>query len=107
MRTSALPDAQFKIIDLFAGPGGLDLAARQLGVPAEGIEWNADAYATRMANKLKGPRGDVRDYGPEKFHDCNVLVGGPPCQTFTVAGNGSGRRALEQVKEYAKRLGAG
>ena len=109
MPTSAPPDTQFKIIDLFAGPGGLDLAARQLGIPAVGIEWNAAAYATRQANGLEGEHGDVRDYGPddERFGDCNVLTGGPPCQTFTVAGNGSGRRALDQVKQYATRIGAG
>jgi DNA (cytosine-5)-methyltransferase 1 len=94
----------YTIVDLFAGPGGLDLAARQLGIPAVGIEWDDGACATRAANGLDTRQGDVRKFGPDQFKEANVLVGGPPCQTFTVAGNGSGRKALEQVLEFADRL---
>ncbi|MFG2653720.1 DNA cytosine methyltransferase [Streptomyces sp. NPDC048425] len=103
---AAPPSASpFKIIDLFAGPGGLDQAARQLKVPSMGIEWDKDACATRAANGLPTESGDVRDYGPTKFgEDFNVLAGGPPCQTFTVAGRGSGRRALDHVLTFADRL---
>lgn len=107
MLPPAPSDTPFKIIDLFAGPGGLDVAARQLGTPAVGIEWDDDACATRRANGLATVHGDVRDYGPEAFPECNVLTGGPPCQTFTVAGGGSGRRALDQVVGFAERLGSG
>lgn len=96
----------FSIVDLFAGPGGLDLAARQLGIPAVGIEWDGGACATRAANGLDTAQGDVRlfRHDGEQFKSANVLVGGPPCQTFTVAGNGSGRKALEQVYAFADRF---
>ncbi|UGQ13488.1 DNA cytosine methyltransferase [Yinghuangia sp. ASG 101] len=94
----------FTIVDLFAGPGGLDLAARRLGIPAEGIEWDDGACATRAANRLATRKGDVRRFGPEQFEHADVLVGGPPCQTFTVAGTGSGRKALDQVLEFADRF---
>ncbi|MFI0718478.1 DNA cytosine methyltransferase [Streptomyces sp. NPDC021224] len=94
----------FKIVDLFAGPGGLDLAARQLGIPAVGVEWDDGACATRAANGLDTKQGDVRLFGPDQFEQANVLAGGPPCQTFTVAGSGSGRKALEQVLEFADRF---
>jgi DNA (cytosine-5)-methyltransferase 1 len=94
----------FSIVDLFAGPGGLDLAARQLGIPSVGIEWDAGACATRAANGLDTRQGDVRLFGPEQFASANVLAGGPPCQTFTVAGSGSGRKALDQVLEFADRF---
>ena len=96
--------APFRIVDLFAGPGGLDLAARQLGIATVGIEWDEGACATRAANNLDTRQGDVRDFGPEQFTDANVLAGGPPCQTFTVAGSGSGRKALELVCEFADRF---
>lgn len=93
-----------KIIDLFAGPGGLDVAARWLGVPAAGIEWDPNAHHTRRAAGLGTTFGDVRLFGPDTFPDATVLCGGPPCQTFTVAGSGSGRRALDEVRELARRL---
>jgi DNA (cytosine-5)-methyltransferase 1 len=96
--------APFKIIDLFAGPGGLDVAAQALGVLVDrGIEWDDDACATRAAANLPTKHGDVREYKPSDFPDADVLAGGPPCQTFSVAGNGEGRAALDQVLEFANR----
>ncbi|MBB1251919.1 DNA cytosine methyltransferase [Streptomyces sp. OF3] len=93
-----------KIVDLFAGPGGLDVAAEKLGIPTVGVEWDAGACATRRAADLKTVEGDVRDYGPADFPEADVLAGGPPCQTFTVAGNGAGRRALDDVLAFVKRM---
>ncbi|MHC5704990.1 DNA cytosine methyltransferase [Streptomyces sp. PKU-MA01144] len=93
-----------KIVDLFAGPGGLDVAAEKLGIPTVGLEWDAGACATRRAAGLTTVEGDVRDYGPGNFPEVDVLAGGPPCQTFTVAGNGAGRRALDDVLAFVKRM---
>lgn len=95
---------QYKIVDLFAGPGGLDSAARELGVRTVGLELDANACATRRSEGLETEQCDVRDRGPERFPDANVLAGGPPCQTFTVAGHGAGRRALDQVLDFADRF---
>lgn len=91
-------------VDLFAGPGGLDLGARHAGLDAVGIEWSPDACRTRRAAELATVEGDVRRYGPGDFPDATVLLGGPPCQTFTVAGQGAGRRALDTVLALAGRL---
>jgi DNA (cytosine-5)-methyltransferase 1 len=96
----------FKVVDLFAGPGGLDSAARDLGISTVGIEWDSDACATRYAEGLETRQKDVRELDPEHFDDANVLAGGPPCQTFTVAGNGAGRKALDQVLAFAHRFAA-
>ncbi|GAA1930832.1 hypothetical protein GCM10009716_42810 [Streptomyces sodiiphilus] len=93
-----------KIVDLFAGPGGLDVAAEKLGIPAVGVEWDSSACATRRAAGLATEEGDVRRYGPSHFPDADVLAGGPPCQTFTVAGSGAGRRALDDVLGFVKRM---
>jgi len=101
-----------RIVDLFAGPGGLDIAARYLDIPVHGVEWDADACRTREAADLPTSHGDVRDFGtrelrvsgPAQFKDATVLAGGPPCQTYTVAGPGAGRRALEDVVGFAKRM---
>lgn len=110
-REDAIIDPAPHIIDLFAGPGGLDVGATWLEIPVTGIEWDANACATRKAAGLGTVEGDVRNYGPDHFPDADVLTGGPPCQTFTVAGTGSGRQALgrviAQAEDMAKHLGDG
>ncbi|MFK4089339.1 DNA cytosine methyltransferase [Kribbella sp. NPDC020789] len=95
------------MVDLFAGPGGLDVAAQWLGVAAAGIEWDANACETRREAGLRTERGDVRNFGPDKFAGAKILTGGPPCQTYTVAGNGNGRRALAEVVGAAKAMADG
>lgn len=94
-------------VDLFAGPGGLDVAARWLGRKVYGLEWDADACSTRKAAGLNFERHDVRELGPEDFPTATMLTGGPPCQTFTVAGNGAGRRALDTVLKFIIAMAAG
>lgn len=96
-----------RIVDLFAGPGGLDVAATWLGVESVGIELDRSACATREAAGLQYINCDVRDIDALEFLDCNVLAGGPPCQTFTVAGNGAGRRQLDLVLHLVRLLGQG
>ncbi|MFG2643364.1 DNA cytosine methyltransferase [Streptomyces sp. NPDC048370] len=93
-----------QIVDLFAGPGGLDVAAEKLGMATVGVEWDSAACATRRAAGLETVEGDVRRYGPGLFPDADVLAGGPPCQTFTVAGTGAGRRALDDVLAFVERM---
>ncbi|CAM5527770.1 DNA cytosine methyltransferase [Streptomyces pilosus] len=100
------PPAGFRILDLFAGPGGLDVAADVLGYQVTGIEWDDDACATREAAGMDTFHGDVRKYSASHFPHAQVLTGGPPCQTFTVAGRGAGRRALDDVLGYIERLHA-
>ncbi|MGC0331754.1 DNA (cytosine-5)-methyltransferase 1 [Streptomyces sp. SAI-170] len=92
------------IVDLFAGPGGLDVAATVLGYEVTGIEWDPGACATRSKAGMHTFQGDVRRYRAAFFPAAQVLTGGPPCQTFTVAGHGAGRRALDEVIQYIERL---
>jgi DNA (cytosine-5)-methyltransferase 1 len=99
------------VLDLFAGPGGLDVAGRALGIPSLGIEWDKSACLTRYAAGLDTLHADVSAIRKESFEslppEINVLAGGPPCQTYSVAGNGVGRKALDKVKEYIERLMSG
>ncbi|GAB3292634.1 hypothetical protein GCM10027563_31850 [Parasphingorhabdus pacifica] len=93
------------MVDLFAGPGGLDVAAHWLGLRVDGIEWDPNARMTRKAAGLStAPTGDVRKLNPGSYQTAGVLAGGPPCQTYTVAGSGTGRKALDQVKKFAMRM---
>ncbi|MGX1503880.1 UNVERIFIED_CONTAM: DNA (cytosine-5)-methyltransferase 1 [Streptomyces graminofaciens] len=96
--------AGFRILDLFAGPGGLDVAAHVLGYRTTGIEWDTGACTTRNEAGMDTFKGDVRQYRAALFPLAQVLTGGPPCQTFTVAGHGAGRRALDKVLEYIELL---
>lgn len=96
--------AQIHMVDLFAGPGGLDVAAHWLGLGVVGIEWDKDACQTRQSAGLDTRASDVRAFGPKDFPDATVLAGGPPCQTYTVAGGGAGRRALDEVLKFLQRM---
>ncbi|XHM67552.1 DNA cytosine methyltransferase [Streptomyces nigra] len=113
--TSAAPhqsilDKPF-VLDLFAGPGGLDVAGHALDVPSLGIEWDRSACLTRYAAGLDTLHADVSAVRRDAFEslppEINILAGGPPCQTYSVAGKGAGRKALEEVKGYIERLMAG
>lgn len=92
------------VVDLFAGPGGIDVAATWLGMETHGIEWDEDACATRRQAGLDTTQADVRELGPADFPDATVLAGGPPCQTFTVAGSGTGRDSIGVVIELIERV---
>ncbi|WP_031084227.1 MULTISPECIES: DNA cytosine methyltransferase [unclassified Streptomyces] len=99
------------VLDLFAGPGGLDVACDRLDVPSLGIEWDRSACLTRYAAGLDTLHADVSAVRRDAFEslppEINVLAGGPPCQTYSVAGKGAGRKALDEVKKFIDRLMAG
>ncbi|MEU1210361.1 DNA cytosine methyltransferase [Nocardia sp. NPDC005825] len=104
----AVDPAEVEMIDLFAGPGGLDVAARWLGIPAVGIEVNEDACLTRRQAGLGTRHADVRNRALlDDFPNAKILTGGPPCQTYSVAGSGAGRRALTQVLGFVNRIARG
>ncbi|NUU21749.1 MAG: DNA cytosine methyltransferase [Streptomycetaceae bacterium] len=94
------------MIELFAGPGGLGAGAELEGVHGQGIEWDTNAVATRRAAGLPTIHADVRAHGPADFPNARILAAGPPCQTYTVAGDGAGRAALPDVLDAVKRMGA-
>lgn len=88
--------------DLFAGAGGWDLAAAELGIVARGIENMPQARATRDAAGLHTIHDDVWTYEPDGRAE--GLIASPPCQTFSAAGKGAGRRALGDVLALARDL---
>ncbi len=74
------------VLDLFAGCGGLALGFEAQGFQTLGFEQDADACATYRQNL----RGDCRQVvlTPETdFPAATVLIGGPPCQPFSVGGH--------------------
>ncbi|MFE3194702.1 DNA cytosine methyltransferase [Nocardia sp. NPDC059240] len=96
------------MIDLFAGPGGLDVAAKWLGIHSVGIEYDTDACNTRLKAGLGTRQADVRSIGLlDHFPNAKILTGGPPCQTYSVAGSGVGRKALVRVLAFMEKIAAG
>jgi DNA (cytosine-5)-methyltransferase 1 len=81
--------------DLFAGAGGWDLAAAELGIHARGVENMKEARATREAAGLTTIHDDVWTFAPDG--KATGLIASPPCQTFSAAGKGNGRKALDDV----------
>lgn len=103
MQTSEQPSS-LTAIDLFAGPGGWDVACQHLGIDVTGYEWDDAAVATRTAAGHKTVHGDIRKYDPVA---ADILIASPSCQSFSVAGNGAGRKALDQVLTDIQRIANG
>lgn len=89
------------VLDLFAGVG-VGVACQRLGVKEYGVEWMPEAKAVRAANGMETIYDNVWDAHilDGLIADgltFDTLAAGPPCQTFSTAGNGAGRRALDDV----------
>jgi len=86
-----------KALDLFAGTGW-GVACQNLGIEEFGVEIMPEAVLTRDANNMTTVYHDVWDGLQGGIHvDYDILIASPPCQTFSMAGNGKGREALDQV----------
>lgn len=94
-------------VDLFAGPGGWDLAAKMLGLDPLGVEWDDAACATRAAVGYRTRQASVADLDPRDFAPCNLLIASPPCPTFSRAGLRAGINDLPRIYEVARALAAG
>lgn len=80
---------ELTLLSLYSGAGGFDLGFEQVGFRSLlAIERERWAAATH-AEQLGGPvwRGDVEDWDPVTLSERPaVVIGGPPCQGFSVAG---------------------
>lgn len=93
-------------VDLFAGPGGWDVGARELGLDPLGIELDDAACRVREAAGLRTVQGDVAALDPLDF-PCDLLIASPPCTAFSMAGKGEGRGATDDLTEAIRAMGRG
>ncbi len=110
-----------KFIDLFAGMGGtrlgLEQAAKKLGYKTECVltsEIKPYAISALKENfNNEEVLGNIREIDEKDISDFDILLGGFPCQSFSVAGKGLGfldtrgtlffeiERILKHKKPYA------
>ena len=93
-------------LDLFAGHGW-GVACQKLGIEEYGVEIMPEAIATRELNGMTTIYRDVwegltedrplEERHPVTYGDYELLIASPPCQTFSMAGGGAGRKALDDV----------
>jgi site-specific DNA-cytosine methylase len=84
-------------LDLYSGPGGWCVAARELGLgPVVGVEWDEAACKTRAAAGHVTVRADVASlYAGQLAGLLDGLVGSAPCITFSGAGSRAGTQVTE------------
>ncbi|MBL7963723.1 MAG: DNA cytosine methyltransferase [Flavobacteriales bacterium] len=107
---------QYTALDLFSGCGGFTLGLQRAGIKVLGaIDFNKEAVETFKLNFPTVPyvtEGDMTVMKPEDVarsigtHHVDVVVGGPPCQGFSMArqrdGANHGERRL--VKDARREL---
>ena len=95
-------------LDLFAGCGGLALGFEAAGFETIGYEMNGDCCDTYNKN-LSGKCEEATLSQATQFPTADIVIGGPPCQPFSVGGNQMGLKdtrdgfpafisAVEQVR---------
>lgn len=78
--------------DLFAGAGGFTIGFNRAGyVPIKAVEFDpsiAETYKKNnpLTNMIVDDIKNVDKTNEFKYHDVDIIVGGPPCQGFSMAG---------------------
>ena len=80
---------KFKILSLFAGAGGLDLGFEKAGFEiVYANEFDKSIWETYEKNhKTPLDHRDIRKIDSSELPDCDGIIGGPPCQSWSEAGS--------------------
>lgn len=81
--------SQPKIISLFSGCGGLDLGFHQSGYKTvwanDFNEWAAETFTHNFGDVMHcGDIADIDPYTDKTIPDCDLILGGFPCQDFSM-----------------------
>ena len=79
---------EFTAISLFAGAGGLDLGFDHAGFKTIWAnDFDADACKTHESwSKAKVVCGDIKEINAQDIPDADIILGGFPCQGFSLSG---------------------
>ena len=82
---------EFRFADLFAGIGGIRLGFESAGGKCVfSSEIDEDACKTYEANFHERPFGDITKISAKDIPDFDILLGGFPCQSFSIIGKKEG-----------------
>ena len=78
-----------KLISLFTGAGGLDLGFKKAGFDIiMANEYDKTIWATYEQNHTSPlSRKDICNTKSTDFPDCDGIIGGPPCQSWSEGGS--------------------
>ena len=93
-----------RLISLFSGAGGMDLGFERAGFRAafanDNSPWAVKAWRRNFPRGSGAARtGDIRRIASADIPDGDVLVGGPPCQGFSMAG----KRFIDDPRNFLYR----
>jgi DNA (cytosine-5)-methyltransferase 1 len=95
-------------LDLFAGPGGWDVAARRLGLRPVGVEFDTAACQTRAAAGHVTVQADVSAIPTARMRGrVRMLIDSAPCQPWSRAGKQLGLEDQELVHQALHDLSLG
>lgn len=95
-----------KVIDLFSGAGGLSLGFMKDGhTVTKAVEFDKDIANSYMLNhpEVEMFVDDIRNLdesGTFELGDANVIIGGPPCQGFSMAGSRIRNAFMDDPRNY-------